>query len=811
MDVYRIGVALSMTSNHAGVLSAMSSQLLHAHAAANKLQGGLDRLKLAIGGAFAMTGGMAILGTLKKVTAHAKELSHELATLKTFNLPAIEIAKAQAQARATTRAVPGSTESGNVKLIAEAYSMFGMKDALRINPQLSRFTQTVGGATGNYAKAEEGLYLMLRSGELMGKLVNHDTHKVDPNKLLAFLDVAAKVSAATAGKVNANTFMALAQQGGPALANMTDDGLLGMMMAAQGMGGHRAGTALTSLYQQFVGGTMTKSRAENLRKLGLVGNFSVGRGGHLTFAKGALDTEFVKALGQDPLQAERILTGAMEKRGITGIERQTKMLFEIIGRATSQRLLSDFMRNLPQMIEERSRIKGAQGVDDQANTRNEEDLGVAEHNLHSAYENLMQALAGPNAKAAIGVINQMTAVLNGFTETVRGIPAETLQSIGRGLVVAGAALTGAGAAAMLAALGPAGWLVGGIGAMIALDFEGAQRVYTAIRRDVTEAVQLFDWMEGMFSKVQGFLSPYVSWLQTSKGTAGDGLKISEAAREAMIARREENDPFGMGRIVTALMNEIRSWPGRLVDTIASMGTSILDAFKAALSGIAGSLGKYAPPLAVPGGINFQGGGVGSMIHKASLGAANSNLPGVSSSGLAIKPGAASGSFHPGLLDAARAGGGGRVTALNDYYHRGRGMHGRGLAVDLTGNPDAIMSNARRAMAAAGLVEGRDFKLIDEYRNPSRRATGGHVHLQFNSREAADAFQKSRSVAPPTAGPPPKKDQMVQVQTQLHLDGRRFASMMSSHIADSNLFPRSTGGMNTYATWRPPGTNVSDAA
>jgi len=46
---------------------------------------------------------------------------------------------------------------------------------------------------------------------------------------------------------------------------------------------------------------------------------------------------------------------------------------------------------------------------------------------------------------------------------------------------------------------------------------------------------------------------------------------------------------------------------------------------------------------------------------------------------------------------------------------------------------------RQQLRAAGLSDD-DFKVIDEYRNPSRHATGGHIHTQFNTHEVAERYR-----------------------------------------------------------------------
>ena len=70
---------------------------------------------------------------------------------------------------------------------------------------------------------------------------------------------------------------------------------------------------------------------------------------------------------------------------------------------------------------------------------------------------------------------------------------------------------------------------------------------------------------------------------------------------------------------------------------------------------------------------------------------------------------------------------------------------------------------------------------------------------------------SVSAPVPTAGPPPARPQIVQVNSTLNMDGRRVAAGVTRHqVADAH-HPRSTGGMDGHGQWRPPGTLTTDAA
>lgn len=99
-----------------------------------------------------------------------------------------------------------------------------------------------------------------------------------------------------------------------------------------------------------------------------------------------------------------------------------------------------------------------------------------------------------------------------------------------------------------------------------------------------------------------------------------------------------------------------------------------------------------------------------------------------------------------IQDGGIAGGLNRFTAFNDHFHKGRrSKHNEGLASDFTLNDPSQSAQAaeqvRQRLRAAGLPDSA-FNVIDEYRNPSGHATGGHIHAQFAGKEWAEKYRQS---------------------------------------------------------------------
>jgi hypothetical protein len=265
----------------------------------------------------------------------------------------------------------------------------GKEEALKILPSLVQAGQVFGRGMGDFDKGNEKLFDVLRAGQITGHLTDPITRKLDPERVQHFLDVIEKSGAATGWRVNPDTWLGIAKQGGISLRGLSDEGLLDMAAFAQNMGGPRAGTAMMSLFQQFAGGTMGRSVAEKLEGLGLLGKdeWKTDHG------KVVLSDEALKRLGDifktSPLEGlQKVLLPAMEAHGFKTQDEQIKELFRILQRATTQRFLGEGIADINQMFDERNRMTSGMGVESAALVANANDIATAIHNLASAFDNL---------------------------------------------------------------------------------------------------------------------------------------------------------------------------------------------------------------------------------------------------------------------------------------------------------------------------------------------------------------------------------------------------------------------------------------
>lgn len=380
----------------------------------------------------------------------AEEPLHQEAQLRALGMDDGQIAQAIARARATASAVPGSGFASNIKTIGELYSVVGLPHALELSEKFATLDRVM--SLSGKGKDEGSGYVLSRAGELLGKLSN-------PDDLSAFegtLDTMARVGIATHGKVTPAEWLNYAKQAGPAAGTLTGEGFYTTASIVQAMGGYRAGTAAAALARQFSGGVMTKSKADELKALGIFqeGDYTVERGGHVQFKTGA-GKEMASRLQHDPLSAiTDVLEPALEKHGFTSLEDQSREIYKIIGAGPAQREVYELLRGHKQIAAERDRMKGAMGPEAALANASGNDPIQATAAFTKSFNDLLGALGSPLMKAAVPVLNTLTGAFNAIAAAAGQHKTAAATTGG---VLAGAA----GGAALGLGIG---WLGGPIGA-----------------------------------------------------------------------------------------------------------------------------------------------------------------------------------------------------------------------------------------------------------------------------------------------------------------------------------------------------------
>ena len=464
METWKVAIALSMSSNHTAVLSALSSSLLGVHAQVNKLESGFSRLKLAIGGALSVTAGMALFGVMQKIVDKTKDYSDELVKLQRLGgdmAPAVASGAMSRQAFDIAQRVP-MTVADLLKIPGATYSILGQEGATKTWEDMARFSWVLQSQKDYKGDPGHDLQDLIRAGELAGRITDPVTHQADPERTKHFLDLATRVIAATHGMVNPQTLLGMAKQGGFTLRDLSDEGFYTQAIMAQAMGGPRAGTAYLSLWQQMAGGTMFTRTAEGMEAVGLLKPSDWHTDHGRVILHDDASRRLTKLIGKDPLDLAANLVEHFKQTGVTDPGEQMRLVMRALGRQTTQRYTAEEVTNFHQMLAERGRLAQGMGVDSSLGLINNQSVTANMEALKNAWTNLLTAVAGSNSENVIAVLQSLTSHINAATKSINQMNPETLKNIGIGLGVLSAALVGGGIVAITAALGPAGWIAAGL-------------------------------------------------------------------------------------------------------------------------------------------------------------------------------------------------------------------------------------------------------------------------------------------------------------------------------------------------------------
>ncbi|MFT9458460.1 MAG: hypothetical protein ABF611_02750 [Acetobacter orientalis] len=453
-DVYRVGVAISMTDNANQVLQALSRNILGVNMQAEKLEAGLTRAKVAAIGLTGVLAGGALLSGMTRLVGAGKELVHQQSLMLQAGVSHRDIAQATASAWQAASNVIGSSAEKNIALVADLRNQLGsMQEAVTVLPQVAQMGVVLQNLTGQ--DQEKAGFTAIRFLDQRGALVDPRTHEISTAHLTQQMRLLEGIAVGTRGRAGPDQLLSFQQYARLAGASLSDVGLMNLapVIAASGSASS-VGTQLSSLQQQLVGGVMTSAGAHWLERLGLMDSRRVheGRGGHLTLDPGGLTG--AGQLQSDPVSWIRDnLIPALRRSKATTTEEQAAALLNSHLRSTVIGLLGEVVRNMPAFQRDARNIQQAVSVD-QYKVGQETDPTTKLNNFETAWHNLLTALGAPIVNDATGMIGKLTGVITTLTNTARKYP-RAVADIELGIAgIAGLVALSGSMAVVGAALGP---------------------------------------------------------------------------------------------------------------------------------------------------------------------------------------------------------------------------------------------------------------------------------------------------------------------------------------------------------------------
>ncbi len=461
-SLYRVGITLLLTDGVSPGLSKISHQLLGVHASAAQINTQFGKWALAIGGAGAVMAGTALLKGMGKVAGHGKELLDQQDKLIRAGRSQAEVANLTAEAYAKiTKAVPTAKASDVLRVANELTLVKGnFADAAEAAAGALKLEALLGNATGRKSEGEG--YNVWRALELKNVTLDHAlTDKLMGGMVQSMI--------ASGGKITGLDWLTTARQGGVAWTGLSNDFLTGILPTViQELGGQRTGTSLMTAYQTLAGSsTLRKQQLDMMRKIGIIDESKVttDKGGRVNIGPGA-----IKGAAQgmaDPFTwTQEVLKPALEKAGFTTLASQREVMAKLFPNRNANRMFDIFLdpNSVTRIHKDRELYTQAKPLNEAYKDYTTNNPKGVQEAFHSQYESMMQAIGSPLMKSAMPIMTSITEMFNSLAQFANTNP-ETIKVIGIGIAALGAALVGAGAIALIGAIGTGGWLIGGIVAL----------------------------------------------------------------------------------------------------------------------------------------------------------------------------------------------------------------------------------------------------------------------------------------------------------------------------------------------------------
>ena len=570
--------------------------------------GGSAHVSQSSSGFWELVGGLGVGWGIGKLLSAGGELEKQKQLLRGMGgISEAEINKTVQMAQLDTQKLLGSTIAGNVKGMREMMGIMPNLDIARETyPMVFQAAKVLERLEGT--PADKSIQTLAKMIELRGGGIDPTTHELSPGRFLSEADSAIKMIVASGGFINANKALQLMQQAGPMARMQTDADTFykGIMTAVMDMSGNRAGTALTAVGRQLLGGQMTMPKAEELERLGILpprGPTTWHKAGTGVYvAPGALKGEDII---KDPLKGmsewfKDVLVPAMKAAGIIKNADVQQELYRAFGTETARRMAGLYLQNMAQISRDAA-------LYDKVNP----DLaykGIGQHdyaanldNLTKSIENFGQAVGSPSVSTAIGYMRGISSVLDSISKQAaqhQGATQKALEAAAGGaLALGGAGLWKLGGGA-LKWLGVGG--EGGFGGALA----GVGRLVGRLYAPAAVAMIIDDLLSQFKYKFADLpTAPTGPQVLFSRGHAANALKeagytpeslASEMGREASRAKAYTN----IGKVGDQIQGMIEKIPSQVQPAIANLA-SVGNQIAAAINGIAASARNAA--AAIPTG------------------------------------------------------------------------------------------------------------------------------------------------------------------------------------------------------------------
>lgn len=507
MDVWQIGVKISLANAMSPVLAVIAADLLGIKGKVGEVEKAFTGWKLAIAGAGAALAGSAIVAGVFKLADGGKALLDQQDKLQRTGMSYNRVLEIQAKYFSEiNKAIPTSTASEYLKAINENQSVVGVNVAEKFTPTGLMVDEIIGNATGK--KASGSGFNLLRALEMRG------TTMTDFEGTSKLMNAMAQNIVGSGGKLDATTYQTMAKRGGVAWINASPEFITGgASVLASDLGGDTAGTAIMTLYQMLSGATtLSKQQYEALERAKMIDSskVSVDKGGRINVGPGGIVGSKMGMENQHAWVRDVLAPHVMEAAG--GDKVMYDSLLAKIGRnRNTTRALTMFGDpGFNEQIEKDTQLwRGSSTVEKAYGDSMQRNPLFVDKAFHEQFKSMMEAIGGPLAQAAIPVMKDLTAVFQNIGRFANNNPG-TIKLVGEALIGLGVGLAAIGTIAVVGAailLAPGGLItvaIGGISAaivaIVGMNWRAVVDVFDGIYNAI---VQFIEKMKALVASIAG--------------------------------------------------------------------------------------------------------------------------------------------------------------------------------------------------------------------------------------------------------------------------------------------------------------------
>jgi hypothetical protein len=511
----------------------------------------LSRFTKIAGSAAGILVGVGVIKGLTDIAKHGEKLLDQQTKLINVGRTQAEVTNLTAGAfERITKAVPTAAAADVLRITNELTSVLGNFEKARAEaPAALKLEALMGNLTG---KSGEG------QGQAIYRALEEKLVTQDPEHMHKLRDLIWQGAAATGGKVNGTDVQTYARRAGLSWIKASDEYVKNYLPTIiQSVGAETAGTAMQTMYMAITGtGTLSKQQFLAFKAAHMIdeSKITTDKGGRVNMQPGAI-------LGQEysnnPAEWARKVLGPHLDQFVP--EKEREAVVNSMGRnRNTMRMFETFTNplGLAQFDRDAALRDKVLPIDQSyGNLTNKNPKGVIEA-YNKQLDSMLSAMGGPLMQAAIPVMKSLTDAFNaiGAFASQHG---EAIKTIGTGFAFLGAALTAGGAAAILAALGPAGWITVGLVTGIGILAVALPKIGTAINGAIDGAINMINAAATRISDaVINFAKSIAGSFHIPSGGRGDAgtQEFGRALGGAGAAPMRWTPPPGGGRPVVIHTN-----------------------------------------------------------------------------------------------------------------------------------------------------------------------------------------------------------------------------------------------------------------